>query len=95
MKTPHAFAPVFYCGIECDRCEVCARYRSHPNHIQTETLPGMENADTEREAAKKLATAAELSAELLRPLGNINKKSGKMERESPLFYGLGGNPILF
>jgi hypothetical protein len=30
-----------------------------------------------------------------RPLDSISAKAGKMERNAPLFFGLGDNPILF
>ena len=94
-KFPHAFAPVMFAGIECDRCDLCALYKKNPVHLQSETLPGMESAPAERETAKGLAQTAELSAELLRPLGNVSKKAGRMEREAPLFFGTGENPLLF
>ena len=51
--------------------------------------------DAEREQARIEAEAEQLSAELRRPLADISTKAGKMERESPLFYGTGENPLLF
>ncbi len=58
-------------------------------------LPGMEDADREREAAKGEAQAQLLSDEMRRPKGDISDAAGRMERESPLFYGKGENPSLF
>lgn len=58
-------------------------------------LPGMENADTEREAARGEAEGKLLSDEMLRPKGDISGAAGRMERESPLFHGTGENPSLF
>jgi hypothetical protein len=55
----------------------------------------MESSDNEREAAAAIAQAAALSAELLEPLKSISKKSGEMEREAPLFFGVGDHPSLF
>jgi hypothetical protein len=54
----------------------------------------METADQDRAEALAVAQAEELSAELRRPLKDISRKAGQMERESPLFYGQ-INPTLF
>lgn len=58
-------------------------------------LPGCEHVDTEREAAAGIAQAEELTAELRRPLQDVSKSAGEMERHSPLFFGTGDNPQLF
>jgi len=55
---------------------------------------GMETADQDRAEALAVAQAEELSAEMRRPLKDISRKAGQMERESPLFYGQ-INPTLF
>lgn len=91
--TPHAFVPVDYMGEEMLRCDRCAQFKGHPLHIQV--LPGMEMVDHERETARQLQQAEEMTAELRRPLRDISAKAGRMERESPLFFGLGENPLLF
>jgi len=36
-----------------------------------------------------------LSARWREPLGNISTKAGRIERDSPLFFGSGENPTLF
>ena len=97
MKTtqykPHAFAPVYFGGIELDRCEICAKYRGDQVHILT--LPGCEDAGADRETARQLAEAEELTARMRTPKADVSAKAGRMERESPLFFGTGENPILF
>ena len=55
--------------------------------IQSHTFAGMETAVTEQAQAAGEYQAEELTAKLLEPLGDINRKAGKIERESPLFYG--------
>ena len=58
-------------------------------------LSGMEPEVLARIQAEAESRAAEMSAKLLEPMGNVNGKSGKMERESPLFRGTGENPCLW
>ena len=58
-------------------------------------LSGMEPEVLARIQAEAEQRAAEMSAKLLEPLENINGKSGKLERESPLFRGTGQNPCLW
>lgn len=58
-------------------------------------LAGMETAVLEQLQAQAEAQAAELSAKLLEPMGSIDNKAGRLERESPLFFGTGENPSLF
>jgi len=58
-------------------------------------LPGMENVDQERAAARGETEAQLLSDELRRPLADISGAAGRMERESPLFKGQGDFPTLF
>ena len=39
--------------------------------------------------------AREMEAKMREPLARIDGKVGKLERESPLFFGTGQNPSLF
>jgi hypothetical protein len=47
----------------------------------------METADQERAEALAVAQAEELTAEMRRPLKDISRQAGEMERNAPLFYG--------
>jgi hypothetical protein len=76
-----------------EHCAVCNLLSDHPLHIMT--LAGMETADSDRETARQVQQAEDLTAELRRPLGDVSAKAGKMEREAPLFFGRGDNPTLF
>ncbi len=58
-------------------------------------LPGMEQADEERAAAAGEEQGRLLSEEMRRPKGDISAAAGRMERESPLFFGSGENATLF
>jgi hypothetical protein len=71
-------------------CAVCGRPVGAVVHVMA--FPGMEAADQGAEEARQQAQAAELTARLLEPRPSIDKKVGKMERESPLFYGAGDKP---
>lgn len=51
--------------------------------------------DKERELARQIQEAADLTAAMLEPKADISAKAGKMERESPLFYGTGENPTFW
>jgi hypothetical protein len=51
--------------------------------------------DRERERVRLLEAAESMSAEMRTPLDNINRATGILERESPLFRGTGDNPVLF
>jgi len=93
MIPPHAFVPVHFNGTIMLRCDRCAGFASDPLH--TLTLAGMETADADREAARQLAQAEELTAAMRQPRASISAKAGRMEREAPLFFGTGDNPILF
>ena len=59
------------------------------------TLAGMSDVDAQREAARFLRQAEELTAIMYQPGRNISAKAGEIERNSPLFYGTGDNPTLF
>ena len=56
---------------------------------------GMETADEDREKAAALSMSEELTNALRSPQGDISARSGRMEREAPLFWGSGDNPNLF
>jgi len=55
--------------------------------VESHTFVGMESAvELQREAAGEYQ-AEELTAEMLKPLGNINHRAGDMESNAPLFFG--------
>lgn len=68
--------------------------RRNPLPVESHALPGFSQAIDAQEQAAAEYQAEELTAKLLEPLGNINAKAGRMEDESPLFYGK-VNPTLF
>ena len=55
-------------------------------------LPGFENAVREQSAAQAEERGHQLTNELSRPRGDIEKAAGEMERNSPLFEGSEANP---
>ena len=59
--------------------------RSKP--VESHIFDGMAEAVQLQSEAAGEYQAEELTAKLLEPLGNINERAGKIERESPLFYG--------
>lgn len=59
------------------------------------TFAGMESTDQDRAAALGVAQAKELSAIMRTPKADISAKAGRMERDSPLFFGTGDAPTLF
>ena len=59
------------------------------------TFIGLETCDTDRAEALGIAQAAELTARMRQTRGDISGKAGRMERDSPLFFGTGDNPTLF
>lgn len=62
---------------------------------QVLSLPGMESADAERLEALGLAEAQRLTEILHSAKADVSDKAGRMEREAPLFFGVGENPSLF
>jgi hypothetical protein len=82
-----------YIGYRKGRCQVCGETPNSPAHSYT--LAGMETADADREASRQLTQAAELSELMLQPGRDISAKAGRLERESPLFFGTGNSPTLF
>jgi len=55
----------------------------------------VDDADREREAARQAQEALDLAATMRTVKADVSKAVGIMERESPLFYGSGSNPVLF
>ena len=55
-------------------------------------LPGMEHVEEERAAARAEELQAQLTAELLKPKGNIGALAGTVETLSPLFRGSEASP---
>ena len=65
-------------------CSTCLRDVTHSNH-QT-TIDGAAMTVEQRQEADA-RSAAELSREMRAPLDDINKRTGDLERNSPLFAG--------
>jgi hypothetical protein len=84
---PHPFVT----ARRSNRCLSCGGWPDAPCH-SAELWTG---TDLERIAARQIAQAQELSAEIRRPLKDVSRTTGIMERESPLFHGTGANPTLF
>ena len=93
MNKPHAFEPSDDPRNLANVCAICGDVPGVRWHIMT--LAGMDSADADREAARQVQQAQDLTAELRRPLADVSAKAGKMEREAPLFFGTGSNPTLF
>lgn len=70
----------YQCNFKAGRCMMCGQ-------LESLSLAGMETADADRADAAGLAQAEEMTAKLLEPLGSIDAKAGRMEMDSPLFYG--------
>lgn len=62
--------------------------------VDSHIFAGMETAVEEQATAAAIQTAAELSARMIEDRPSIDAKVGKMERDSPLFYGI-IEPTLF
>ena len=72
--------------------------KRNQNEVRPEdslTFAGLETCDTDRQIALGVAQAEELTALLRSRQGDISGTSGRMERESPLFFGTGANPSLW
>ena len=72
-------------------CQICGGWADAGYH----NLELFSDADRDREAARQLAQAEEMSATLRSPKASIDRATGILERESPLFFGTGTNPTLF
>lgn len=92
--TGHVFKPIGSNRMyDWQHCAVCNLLSDNPIHIMT--FAGMETAVEEQSKAAMIYTAEELTKRLLEPRQSIDKKSGEMERNAPLFHGTGDNPSLF
>ena len=85
----------FKVGCNPRLCAVCGRGPGEPVH-----LLNLFGEDAERQLAMyehEIATAQaeELTEQMRRPIADISTRAGRMERESPLFFGTGNNPLLF
>jgi len=69
--------------------------RKPVKHEDSLTFAGLETADADREKAAALSLAEDLTARLRSTRGDISARAGRLERESPLFWGTGDNPTLF
>lgn len=58
-------------------------------------LPEMDALLAERDTAIAAAAVKEVEDLMRRPLTSISAAAGNMERNVPLFFGMGNNPTLF
>ena len=82
-----------YIGYRGGRCQVCGETPNAPLHSLT--LAGLETADADREKAAAQTMREEMETRLRSTRGDISARAGRLERESPLFWGTGDNPTLF
>jgi hypothetical protein len=68
--------------------------KSHPYHEIERRYPLLIDA-MKWAAILSTTEAEELTARMRTPKADVSAKAGRMERESPLFFGTGENPILF
>lgn len=64
-------------------CKVCRRGPRDPVHLLG--IPGIDLIAAEN--ARLVSEAEELTEQMRRPLDDISQKTGRMEADSPLFYG--------
>jgi hypothetical protein len=69
-----------------DICGVCR------SPMDARTLPMLEHVPAARAVAASETAGAELTAQLLAPLGSISARTGEMETRSPLFRESDANP---
>jgi hypothetical protein len=72
--------------------------KRNQNEVRPEdslTFAGLETCDEDRAKAAALSMREEMETRLRSTRGDISAKAGRMERESPLFFGTGDNPGLF
>lgn len=62
--------------------------------IHSQVFNGMEGEVSAQEQAAAEYSRKELAARMLEPVGSIDRKTARMEMESPLFYGV-IHPTLF
>jgi hypothetical protein len=86
--TGHTFTPL---KPGSNRCRVCGGWSDASYHSREL----WSDVDKEREAARLRAQAERMSQTLRTPKANISEAAGRIERDSPLFFGTGDNPPLF
>jgi hypothetical protein len=72
--------------------------KRNQNEVRPEdslTFAGLETCDEDRAKAAALSMREEMETRLRSTRGDISAKAGRMERESPLFFGTGANPLLW
>ena len=72
--------------------------KRNQNEVRPEdslTFAGLETCDEDRAKAAALSMREEMETRLRSTRGDISAKAGRMERESPLFFGTGDNPLLW
>jgi hypothetical protein len=62
--------------------------------VESHALPGWDAHIDALKQAEAEQQARDLSARMLRPLASIDAATGRLEADSPLFYGH-VNPVLF
>lgn len=72
----------------CVKCEAGAVFLKE----EVELFPGTTEA---RASAMAQSEGDALSAKLREPVGDVSAMAGRMERDSPLFFGKGDSPTLF
>ena len=72
-------------------CASCGLPAGHSIHL----LSLFEGTRAEQEAARAKADAEAMTEIMRTPKADVSGKAGRMERESPLFFGTGSNPALF
>jgi hypothetical protein len=87
LTTPHAGK---FLGGACTLCGLPPESTLH-----TYTLPGFETVTELRADAAAIQHGEELTTAMRQPLKDVSRMVGKIERDSPLFFGLGDNPTLF
>jgi hypothetical protein len=80
-------APKAQCGVNALEAAI-AKAKTLP-------LPGMESVDEDCTDAAAIQTGEDLTAKMREPLKDVSQMAGRIERDSPLFFGLGDNPTLF
>lgn len=73
-------------------CATCGGWADASYH----NMELWDNVDREREAVRQIEQAAQMSEQMRRgPLHDASIATGRIERDSPLFFGSGENPPLF
>lgn len=88
MTSPHAFRAL---KPGSNRCQTCGGWSEHPAH----SLELWTDADRDRENALRLQEAQDMTDTLRTVKDDVSRATGILERNSPLFFGTGSNPVLF